>query len=441
MEDGEGYNIEVGLKTAAGNDLRVHIMGTPWFKGDEVDRVIGVISDVTKKKEAEKALLKAKEAAEAANIAKSQFLATMSHEIRTPLNAILGMTQILREDPDTEDRDEFMDIIIASGRSLTNLISDILDFSKIEANEIELDVQEFALSKWIEETIRLVSGAAKEKGLKLESKIEPSLEKKVWLDGPRFRQVLLNLLGNAIKFTKTGFVRLEARSLKSDRIEISIVDSGVGVPKSKQKEIFETFRQADSSNTRNFDGAGLGLSICDRLVHLMGGTIEVESEVGKGSTFRVEFPLGKEETLDDDETGKEDPALIEEYKPSNRPEILIVEDNPVNLRVMCIMIQKQGYTYQTASGGREAVEMCKAQRYRVIFMDMQMPDTDGLEATRMIKEDPEYGNPYIVIFSASVQSSDREASFQAGADEFLSKPVRVEQVKKILADQMAVSNK
>mgnify|MGYP006274810377 FL=1 len=436
---GKGYEVEVLNYRGGTEPYWMFLNVEPAFDAEgRLEYFVGVQHDVTESREREKQLRRVKEEAEAANVAKSQFLAIMSHEIRTPLNAIIGLSEILREDPDVEEKEDFLELIDANGRTLVGLISDILDFSKIEAGGTELEREEIDLEEWFREQIRLLEGGAREKGLSLEFRFDPGLPRRWRLDSNRLRQVVVNLVRNAIKFTSEGFVRVEVEPAEEGGIVLSVTDSGIGVPEEKQAAIFEPFRQADSSNTREFGGTGLGLSICQRAVELKGGRIELESEEGKGSTFRVHLPLesvraesGPSETEAGAFPGS--PAAGGDANRSGPGDLLVAEDNPTNRKVMRRILEREGFRVEAVEDGEEAVEACRRGAYRMVFMDLQMPGIDGLEATRRIKADPGCGDPLVVVFSASVQNTDREASFAAGADEFLPKPVSLKAMRELLA--------
>jgi len=430
---GKAFDFEVPFRTAKGRNLLVRVAGVPWLREGKTKKVIGVIRDVTELRENEKALRDAKEKAEAADIAKSQFLATMSHEIRTPLNAILGFSRILKEDPDAEEREEFLELIESSGEVLTELITDILDFSKIEGGGVELRPVKTDLRKWIGDQVALVRSFAWEKSITLDCEIDRRLPEYGDFDPDRLRQVVINLLRNAIKFTNsTGFVSLSARKGDNEDWVLSVEDSGIGIPDDKLEFVFEPFAQVDSSNTRQHGGTGLGLSICQRIVQMMGGRIEVSSKLGEGSTFTVYLPLqsggfpekARQVASTDGEGG--DPVK------ADRVEVLLVEDNPMNQRVMKTIVERGGFGVVIKGDGEEALAACKEQRFEIILMDINMPRLNGLEATRRIRASEEFGNPKIIVFSANVRPEDRQASFDAGADEFLPKPVDILKLRKLL---------
>ncbi|MBF0371427.1 MAG: response regulator [Magnetococcales bacterium] len=394
-----------------------------------------VFRDVSERRQAESALHQAREEAIAANEAKSVFLATMSHEIRTPLNAIIGMGDLLGEGTLHPEQAHYVTIINRSGRALLSLINDILDLSKIEAGQLELYVSAFNLREMIENTLSILEGRAKEKGLLLTQRISHEVPRSVVGDQQRLRQVLINLLGNAIKFTGQGVVKLlvERENSQGGDILFSVMDTGPGIPEERLDSIFEPFTQVDASVTRRFGGTGLGLAISQQLVSKMGGRIWVESEVGKGSVFRFSVDLPWSEKQQEPDKQSERRAQIrsgEESLDSQEPKsILLVDDAEDNLFLIQAYLKKTGHHLQMAENGLEALEKFKAAKppFDLVLMDIQMPVMDGYESTlKMRAWEAESGmqpTP-IIALSAHAMKEVTDRVKVAGCDIHLVKPIQ-----------------
>lgn len=396
-------------------------------------RLIVFQSDISGRHEAQRALLAAKEAAEAANRAKSAFLANMSHEIRTPLNAILGLNHLMRNEdlsPKQRQRLEKMD---GAGRHLLSLINDILDLSKVEAGGMVLERRDFHLSAILESVVDIVRDTAHAKKISLSVDAEGV---PVWLcgDETRLRQSILNFVGNAIKFTDRGSVAVRARLLdeRGDilRLRFEVQDTGIGLTREQCGRLFQAFEQADTSTTRKYGGTGLGLALTRRLVELMGGVVGVESEVGKGSTFWFEVPLqrGKAGELPvEGGRGKVSDSMMlgDDYPGAH---ILLAEDNEVNVEVVVDLLKDVGLVVTVARNGREAVECCRKQRFGLVLMDMQMPELNGPEATRLIRQDGLNVDTPIIALTANAFAEDRQACLDSGMNDVLTKPVDPDQL-------------
>jgi PAS domain S-box-containing protein len=411
--------------TATGESVAVYScrLATRNQRGEWEMYVIDV--DLSELKRAGEALVKAKESAERANRAKSEFLANMSHEIRTPMNGVMGMTHLLMETELSEEQRDSVQTILDSTKELLSIIDEILDISRIEAGEVRLHPEPFCPRDTAEKVVLLFADRAGRKGVDLSVEIRDNVPKQLLGDAGRVRQILINLVGNALKFTHDGHIQIRMQAEKDGEdwnLLADVKDTGIGMSPELQDRIFEKFAQGDSSFKREYGGAGLGLSITRQLVRLMGGDITVQSQVNKGTTFSFNLKL---------QAVKEEPPPVVEPVVSGDPssrtvsaEILLVEDNLVNQKVATAMLKKLGCSVTVVPNGARALEQIAIRRFDLIFMDCQMPVMDGFEATRAIRQMVgEIREIPIVAMTAHALKEDRQKCLDVGMDDYLSKPV------------------
>ncbi|HEY8403384.1 MAG TPA: ATP-binding protein [Flavobacteriales bacterium] len=432
LDKNKFWNAITVLLTKDGVELHVKISVAPVMNGQKRMLIYRVI-DITAMKENEAKLIEAKERAEEAVRVKSQFLAMMSHEIRTPLNGVIATASMLTKTNLTSEQAEYVDTIKKSGQSLLMLINDILDFSKLESGKMTLDLHPNKLDEIVYDVSDLLRPYAEEKNIQLKIFVDYKNSDEVMIDGPKLKQVLLNLLGNALKFTPEGSVvlKMETVGIVQDTLQIRFIvsDTGIGIPEDKMHLLFKSFSQVDSSTSRKYGGTGLGLAISQQIVELMGGSISVESMVGEGTTFS--FTIECKRAVAEEASEAKDQSVLPTIDYSSL-RVLVADDNEINRQVFKYMLDILGMNADMAVNGIQVLELYEQKPYDLIFMDMQMPGMDGLEATRQLRA--KYGErTRIVAVTANAFNDDREECLKVGMNAFLSKPFDHAQLTAVLS--------
>ncbi len=438
INDKSEYTLECRLRRHDGVYKWWLIRGVPILdERGNILKLFGTCTDIDNLKQAEAMLVQAKLAADAANRSKSEFLANMSHEIRTPLNGLLGMLQLLATTKQTEDQKEYVRVAIKSTHRLTRLLADILDISRVEAGKMPILQAEFSLDCLKESILELFGPTAREHGLDFDFVLDARIPVKVIGDEARVRQILFNLVGNALKFTEKGRVLVEVAQLPrmspaTTRILFTVSDTGIGISDTELKNIFEPFAQAEGSYTRRFQGAGLGLSIVRKLVALMDGTLAIDNTPGEGTTIYVSLPFQLPATAKERTAGC---AGDHAHPPESPLRILFAEDDAMSLLSGKKLLEKSGYTVVTAVDGQEALNRLSEQHFDLILMDIQMPVLDGVKTTRAIRRATKLGakaNIPIIAMTAYAMTGDREKFLAAGMNDYLSKPVDIASLREVI---------
>ena len=444
VESGTEYDLIDRARTKSGREIWVRSQAHIIYQNGKPHRMVGVFSDITEQVTHERELTAAKEAAELAASAKSQFLANMSHEIRTPMNGIIGIASLLAQTDLDPKSKQFVEMLRTSGDTLLHIINDILDYSKLDAGKMQLEVLPFKLPELANSAMNIIRPNAMKKGLNIDLTLPTDSNLTFLGDENRIRQILINLLSNAEKFTSQGSISLHIslsnKPANRTTLSFAVADTGIGIALNKQDSLFNAFTQEDASTTREFGGTGLGLTISSQLVQQMGGKMSIVSAKNQGATFSFKITLqNAPQQLADNPATDATKAPMEFASQKIGAEIevsslrvLLAEDNLVNQQVAVMMLNKLGYSVDVANNGREAVEANEANGYDLIFMDLQMPEMDGLEATRSIRKRMQDRQPYIVALTANAMDEDKTRCREAGMNDFVAKPMRLDDLRMAL---------
>lgn len=444
LRDMSTFDGQFRMRSRSGEVKWVHCRSAPRRVSDGSVISDGVITDITASKAVEKELQAAFLKAEAANLAKSEFLANMSHEIRTPMNAVVGISNILLGSSLSEARQkELLQTLKDSADNLLNLINDMLDFSKLEEGMVNFESIPFDLEQIVNKSLSVIKIKAQEKNIPINTRYAKDLPMDLIGDPLRLQQILLNLIGNAIKFTEKGHIDVDISSSPNKdkdftRLIIKVSDTGIGIPKEKLGLIFDKFTQADTSTSRKYGGSGLGLAICRALAERMNGSIEASSKKGEGSVFTVNLEIKINHELANQKIQFSN-ITIEEAMNSHIASILLVEDHYPNVLVATTLLEEFGYNYDVAQNGHEAINKFRSENYDAILMDIQMPGMDGFETCGMIRKMEKERNDFtpIIAMTAHAMESDRELCLKSGMDDYISKPFRPAELKAKLEQAIA----
>lgn len=406
------------------------------FSQEELKARVNLHIDLKKTKEE---LISAKDKAEAAAHAKSLFLANMSHEIRTPMNGIIGMVEIMKQTELTKDQHDYLSIVEVSSENLLAIINDILDYSKIEAGQIELEKLDFSIHNEIKEVLQLLSYKSNEKQLELISNVNPDIPNNLLGDPLRIKQILINLINNAIKFTDKGNVKVNVdiirKEEKSLELKFEVIDTGIGISEEGKQKLFKSFSQTDASTTRKYGGTGLGLAISKNLCNLMQGDIGVESELGNGTNFWFSLSFDYSDKKTEEVKSSVSKNTNEVSLSDRKLKVMVVEDNPINQKVANLQINRYGHEVILADNGQIAVDLFELNDFDIIFMDIQMPIMDGLEATEKIRQIEKQKSKKIpstiIAMTANTMKGDREKYLGSGMDNYIGKPFKVTDLKEV----------
>ncbi len=435
---GDGFNVEILNYTRSGQPYWVAVEVQPVLDdAGAVTNFIAVERDITERKRDEEELRRAKESAEETAREKADFLASMSHEIRTPLNAVIGLTGMLLDTQLSSEQRHYAETARNSGNLLLGLINNVLNFSAMESGQLELESRPFDVRALLRDTIALFAEDAGARSLDLRWEVDEDVAPSLVGDETRIRQIIVNLIANGLKFTPTGSVVVRARALgaATDRqaVRFEVADTGIGIPSDRLARLFRPFSQVDASTSRKYGGTGLGLAICQQLATALGGAIDVDSEVGRGTTFSLDLDL-EVSTASEVVMPSGDTVAALPPGQARSLRVLLVEDDPVNQLVAMHLLERLGHVTDVAGNGIEGIEALRRRSYDVVLMDVHMPEMDGLTATQLIREEWGPGaHPPIVALTANALEGDRERFLAAGMDGYISKPVRLEELATTLA--------